>query len=419
MSNKQKAVILNRDHHMFGVPFLQGVWLYAAVLVACFVASHMSPVVSASHLPLSFMSGIAVLSAGLVLAHTSDPVVLIQLRNVLSRQLLSLPDVQLEPGGNAAPALWKAPDGRCLRILKCVGTPLLQLTSLHEDLLGQALCEIAGMAHSGIQVVSLRQARSAGLTHYLIFEENPALDSLLFGDTNIGANTSLLIAQSLRNVGIQVKTVSRGEYRRVLFSLLSPGAFESGSLLPDENGLMSELLTLCTAGLRQESDHLFIDGQYARTFYLTALPQKPYLGWLYHFCQKPGAMMSVRINHCDQQQARRDCNNALLFSALCAAAAPTAIKREQFACAHAFLSGADAMFDAGVYVTLRGGSRQELDQRTALLLQAATIAGAKFESMTGAQLDGFISTLPVDCDQVKARWRLFSGATGMLWPFIG
>jgi hypothetical protein len=222
--------------------------------------------------------------------------------------------------------------------------------------------------------------------------------------------------EKLLRAGLAVQKVSNAEFRRIVFSHLSPVHAQSNSALPELIGNISDLLTLSVSGFTQNTDHIFIDGQYSRTVYFDELPTASYFGILNRFLEADSALaLSVHFHACDQHVVRASLRRNFHLGLI--GRVPYADPHTVFAELAEFMRGETSAIDVSLYITAYADSLEELDSKLSVLQGIAHRVNATAKTAVLQQLDGLISVLPLGLDKVQTRHTITTKAAATLFPF--
>jgi hypothetical protein len=81
--------------------------------------------------------------------------------------------------------------------------------------------------------------------------------------------------------------------------------------------------------------------------------------------------------------------------------------------------GSQKLFDVGMYVTVRGDNKEELEENTNRMLKSLKTSPAltKPVTLSSRQMDGFQTVSPINNDKIGYRTEMMGGALGAMFPF--
>jgi conjugal transfer ATP-binding protein TraC len=222
-------------------------------------------------------------------------------------------------------------------------------------------------------------------------------------------------------------------------SPLGPGPDTHAPAAPPASGVDEHLLELGTrsladlvapAGCEVRADHLRLDGQYARVLAVTAYPRTVAAGWLealvdgdlpvelsLHVRPLSSADVIRGLGHqLVQLQASRllDAREGRLADPEREIAIEDAERLRE-----ALQRGHERVFSVGVYLLVRGSTRQELDERTRRVEVLLDGLLAHSRRLLWEQERGYRSWLPEGRDPLLVARNLDTSALAATLPFVG
>jgi hypothetical protein len=197
-----------------------------------------------------------------------------------------------------------------------------------------------------------------------------------------------------------------------------------------ELGTRSLADLVAPAGYEMRTDHLRLDGQYARVLAVTAYPRSVGAGWLealvdsdlpvelsLHVHPLPSAEVVRLLGHrLAQLQASRllDAREGRITDPEREIAIEDAERLRE-----ALQRGHERVFSVSVYLLVRGSTRQELDERTRRVEVLLDGMLAHSRRLLWEQERGFRSCLPEGRDQLLVARNLDTSALAATLPFVG
>lgn len=183
------------------------------------------------------------------------------------------------------------------------------------------------------------------------------------------------------------------------------------------------------AGLEEHIDHLVIDGQFARTLFISGYPFVANSGWLNSLVNfNHNADISYHLNSVDATQALpklhrkitelESTKRAMMRSGKIIGSEITDPLDSATELRDKIQRGQEKLFQVSIYVTLTADSLSELNKTTQLLETAMAARLFYTKSARYQQLEGLQSVLPRAEDALQQRRNLDSSSVALTFPFM-
>ncbi len=231
--------------------------------------------------------------------------------------------------------------------------------------------------------------------------------------------------EQLRLSNLRPKILSRKEIRNLIYAELNPSLTTREPEAPPSSFEVNEASTLALSALKVTDEHLWLDGKYIGTQYVSRIPHETWMGWLVDLMTlSVEYTLSTFIHVCDQDKVRK----RLEFNYHVGAVSSTQLAtpdlegvestRSAASAIQEFLRSSNKAFDVSMYVSTHADTQEALDKNMDEIRRIFKNRGATLDRGQLLQLETWQSTLPVGVDKLAVVHQLMSPVIGTFWPFF-
>jgi hypothetical protein len=231
--------------------------------------------------------------------------------------------------------------------------------------------------------------------------------------------------EQLRASNLRPQVLSRKEVRDLIYIELNPSLSQLDPHAPTTIAGTSEASTLAVSALKVTDDHLWLDGKFIGTQYLSAPPHETWMGWLVDLLTlSVEYTFSTFIHVCDQDKVRKrlqfNYRTGVVTSTQLATPDLDSIESTRSAATviQEFLRSSNKAFDISMYISTNAESKEKLIQHMDEIRRVFKNRGATMDRGQMLQLDAWQSTLPVGVDKLAIVHQVMSPVVGTFWPFF-
>jgi len=229
----------------------------------------------------------------------------------------------------------------------------------------------------------------------------------------------------LHQSNLKPKILNVDEVRNLIYSDLNPSLVQREPEAPPRNPEVSEVSNLARSALEVRDKHLWLDGKYIKTNYVSKLPHDIWIGWLVDLMSvSVEYTLSVFVHQCNQDKVRDELKRKYHLGKICNSqlSAPDLeafeLTWQTEAAIQEFLRSSHKAFDVSMYISCKADTKERLNRYTDEIDRVLKNRGATLASGDYLQLDAWQSTLAVGVDKLAITNRVMSPIVGTLWPFF-
>lgn len=232
--------------------------------------------------------------------------------------------------------------------------------------------------------------------------------------------------EQLRQSNLRPQILKRKEVRDLIYGDLNPGLVTKDPKAPPSRPDMSEASVLSQSAIKIDNDHLWLDGRYIGTQYMSQLPHETWMGWLVDLLSlSVEYTLSVFVHTCNQDKVRKSLTSKYRYGVMATTQLGTAPDLEGIestrgaaSAIQEFLRSSNKAFDMSVYINTVAETPEKLTQQMDEIRRVFKNRGAVMDRGQLLQLDAWQSTLPVGVDKLAMIHQVMSPIVGTFWPFF-
>lgn len=231
--------------------------------------------------------------------------------------------------------------------------------------------------------------------------------------------------EQLRQSNLRPQVLTRRQVRNLIYADLNPALSHADPEAPPSRLDVSESSSLACSALKVTNEHLWLDGKYVGTQYLSQPPHESWMGWLVDLLTlNMEYTMSIFIHSCNQDDVRKKLTMNYRMGVVSSTQLATPdlegieSTRSAASAIQEFLRSSNKAFDLSLYITTYADTQEKLANYTDEIRRVFKNKGAILDRGQMLQLDCWQSTLPVGVDKLAIVHQVMSPIVGTFWPFF-